>query len=229
MPYVNERWLGGLLTNFNTMQQADRAPARAQRLSRTRASSTCCRPRSACRWRPSCESSRPTSAASRTWSACPTRVFVTDLKVEEIGVREAARLDIPTIGLVDTNCDPEQVDYVIPGNDDAIRSNDVMIKTIGDAAADGRGALAAARSRPGARPRRPSARRGRGARKRKEAEERGASEAEEQAKRGGRGAGGRRGAGRSRRARRPRPQQPAARRRTARPPQRAEHGRETAQ
>ena len=57
----------------------------------------------------------------------PDAVFVIDLKVEEIAVREAERLDIPTIGLVDTNCDPEAVDYVIPGNDDAIRSCEVVI------------------------------------------------------------------------------------------------------
>jgi small subunit ribosomal protein S2 len=68
-------------------------------------------------------------------------VFVTDLNVEEIGVKEAARLHIPTIGLVDTNCNPESVDFVIPGNDDAIRSNELVIRTIGAAAAEGRAAF----------------------------------------------------------------------------------------
>ena len=99
-----------------------------------------------------------------TWSGCPDAVFVTDLKVEEIGVREAARLNIPTIGLVDTNCDPEQVDYVIPGNDDAIRSNDVVIKTIGDAAADGRRALPAGQEQARREAEEARAPRGRGAR-----------------------------------------------------------------
>jgi small subunit ribosomal protein S2 len=68
----------------------------------------------------------------------PDAVFVLDLKVEEIAVREARRLDIPTIGLVDTNCDPEAVDYVIPGNDDAMRSCEIVIRTIGGAVAEAR-------------------------------------------------------------------------------------------
>ena len=71
----------------------------------------------------------------------PDAMFVADLKVEEIGVREANRLDLATIGLVDTNCDPELVDRVIPGNDDAIRSCDLVIRTIGEAAAAGHAAF----------------------------------------------------------------------------------------
>jgi small subunit ribosomal protein S2 len=67
----------------------------------------------------------------------PDAVFVTDLKTEEIAVREAARLRIPIIGLVDTNCDPSPIDYVIPGNDDAIRSCQLVIGTIGAAVEEG--------------------------------------------------------------------------------------------
>ena len=124
MPYVNERWLGGLLTNFNTIASGSSGCTTCSGCPR-RASSTCCRPRSACRWRPSCAKLETNLSGVADMERLPDAVFVTDLKVEEIGVREAARLNIPTIGLVDTNCDPEQVDYVIPGNDDAIRSNDV--------------------------------------------------------------------------------------------------------
>ena len=69
----------------------------------------------------------------RDMERLPDAVFVTDLKTEEIAVREAARLRIPIIGLVDTNCDPTPVDYVIPGNDDAIRSCQLVIGTIGEA------------------------------------------------------------------------------------------------
>jgi small subunit ribosomal protein S2 len=69
----------------------------------------------------------------RDMDRLPDAVFVTDLKTEEIAVREAARLRIPIIGLVDTNCDPGPVDYVIPGNDDAIRSCQLVISTIGGA------------------------------------------------------------------------------------------------
>src|SRR5215467_13143927 len=67
----------------------------------------------------------------------PDAVFVTDLKTEEIAVHEAARLRIPIIGLVDTNCDPTPVDFVIPGNDDAIRSCQLVIGTIGAAVEEG--------------------------------------------------------------------------------------------
>ena len=68
----------------------------------------------------------------------PDAVFVIDIKVEEIAVREARRLQIPTIGLVDTNCDPEAVDYPVPGNDDAMRSCNVIIRAIGDVASEAR-------------------------------------------------------------------------------------------
>ncbi len=76
----------------------------------------------------------------RDMDRLPDAVFVTDLKTEEIAVREAARLRIPIIGLVDTNCDPTPIDYVIPGNDDAIRSCELVIGTIGAAIEEGAGA-----------------------------------------------------------------------------------------
>jgi small subunit ribosomal protein S2 len=75
----------------------------------------------------------------RDMDRLPDAVFVTDLKTEEIAVREAARLRIPIIGLVDTNCDPTPVDYVVPGNDDAIRSCQLVIGTIGAAIETGAG------------------------------------------------------------------------------------------
>jgi small subunit ribosomal protein S2 len=76
----------------------------------------------------------------RDMDRLPDAVFVTDLKTEEIAVREAVRLRIPIIGLVDTNCDPTPIDYVIPGNDDAIRSCGLVIATIGSAIETGAGA-----------------------------------------------------------------------------------------
>ena len=75
----------------------------------------------------------------RDMDRLPDAVFVTDLKTEEIAVREAERLRIPIIGLVDTNCDPTPIDYVIPGNDDAIRSCQLVIGTIGAAIEEGAG------------------------------------------------------------------------------------------
>ena len=139
MPYVNQRWLGGLLTNFNTMS------ARIARLHELTA------------WRdegkldllPTKERMGMQAELAkleynlggvRDMDRLPDAVFVTDLKTEEIAVREAARLRIPIIGLVDTNCDPTPIDYVIPGNDDAIRSCQLVIGTIGAAAEEGAGA-----------------------------------------------------------------------------------------
>src|SRR5919108_6058884 len=137
MLYVNERWLGGLLTNFNTMRN------RIERLHQLRELSAEGRlellpTKERMGMEAELHKLETNLSGVASMERLPEAVFVTDLKVEEIAVREAARLNIPTIGLVDTNCDPEQVDYVIPGNDDAIRSNDVIIKAIGSAAADGR-------------------------------------------------------------------------------------------
>ncbi len=138
MPYVNQRWLGGLLTNFQTLRK------RIDRLHELRELSNS----GQLDLLPTKErmSNQAELAKLETnlsgvadMKRLPDAVFVTDLNVEAIGVHEANRLDIPTLGLVDTNCDPELVDYVIPGNDDAIRSCDVIVKTIGSAAAEGHG------------------------------------------------------------------------------------------
>jgi small subunit ribosomal protein S2 len=136
MPYVNKRWLGGLLTNFNTMS------GRIGRLHELNG------------WKeegkldllPTKERMGMEAELAklefnlggvRDMDRLPDAVFVADLKTEEIAVNEAARLRIPIIGLVDTNCDPTPVDYVIPGNDDAIRSCQLIIGTIGGAVEDG--------------------------------------------------------------------------------------------
>jgi small subunit ribosomal protein S2 len=138
MPFVSQRWLGGLLTNFNTMS------ARIARLHELNG------------WKeegklellPTKERMGMQAELAkleynlggvRDMERLPDAVFVTDLKTEEIAVREAARLRIPIIGLVDTNCDPKPVDYVIPGNDDAIRSCELVIGTVGSAIEEGAG------------------------------------------------------------------------------------------
>jgi small subunit ribosomal protein S2 len=139
MPFVNQRWLGGLLTNFNTMS------ARIARLHEL----TGWRDEGKLDLLPTKERMGMQAELAklefnlggvRDMDRLPDAVFVTDLKTEEIAVREAARLRIPIIGLVDTNCDPTPIDYVIPGNDDAIRSCQLVISTIGAAAEAGAGA-----------------------------------------------------------------------------------------
>ncbi len=136
MPYVNQRWLGGLLTNFNTMS------ARIARLHEL----TNWRDEGKLDLLPTKERMGMQAELAklefnlggvRDMDRLPDAVFVTDLKTEEIAVREAARLRIPIIGLVDTNCDPTPIDYVIPGNDDAIRSCQLVIGTIGGAVEEG--------------------------------------------------------------------------------------------
>src|SRR4051795_6506334 len=136
MPYVNQRWLGGLLTNFNTIS------ARIKRLHELT------EPQEGGRLELLPTKERMGMQAElakleynlggvRDMERVPDAVFVTDLKTEEIAVREAARLRIPIIALVDTNCDPKPIDYVIPGNDDAIRSCELVIGTIGGAIDEG--------------------------------------------------------------------------------------------
>ena len=139
MPYVNQRWLGGLLTNFNTMS------ARIARLHEL----TDWQEEGKLELLPTKERMGMQAELAklefnlggvRDMERLPDAVFVTDLKTEEIAVREAVRLRIPIIGLVDTNCDPKPIDYVIPGNDDAIRSCQLVIGTIGAAIDTGAGA-----------------------------------------------------------------------------------------
>ncbi|MBW8059982.1 MAG: 30S ribosomal protein S2 [Solirubrobacterales bacterium] len=132
MPYVTQRWLGGLLTNFNTIS------ARIARLHEL----TGWQEEGKLELLPTKERMGMQAELAklernlggvRDMERLPDAVFVTDLKTEEIAVREATRLRIPIIGLVDTNCDPNPIDYVIPGNDDAIRSCQLVIGTIGGA------------------------------------------------------------------------------------------------
>jgi small subunit ribosomal protein S2 len=136
MPYVNQRWLGGLLTNFNTI---------SQRISRLH-ELTSLQEEGKLDLLPTKERMGMQAELAkleynlggvREMDRLPDAVFVADLKTEEIAVREAVRLRIPIIGLVDTNCDPTQIDYVIPGNDDAIRSCQLVIGTIGAAIEEG--------------------------------------------------------------------------------------------
>jgi small subunit ribosomal protein S2 len=173
MPYVNQRWLGGLLTNFQTISKRIR---RLHELTEWTQDGTL--QLLPTRERIGAESEREkldiNLGGVRDMQRPPDAMFVADLKTEAIAVREAARLKIPIIGLVDTNCDPDPVSYVVPGNDDAIRSCKLVIEAIAG--------VAAARSRR-FRAEEEQARREREERERVEAEEQARREAEEQARR----------------------------------------------
>jgi small subunit ribosomal protein S2 len=136
MPYVNKRWLGGLLTNFNTMSTRI---ARLHELNGWKEDGKLALLPTKERMNMEAELAKLefNLGGVRDMDRLPDAVFVTDLKTEEIAVHEAARLRIPIIGLVDTNCDPTPVDFVIPGNDDAIRSCELVIGTIGTAVDEG--------------------------------------------------------------------------------------------
>jgi small subunit ribosomal protein S2 len=136
MPYVNKRWLGGLLTNFNTMSTRI---ARLHELNGWKEDGKLALLPTKERMSMEAELAKLefNLGGVRDMDRLPDAVFVTDLKTEEIAVHEAARLRIPIIGLVDTNCDPTPVDFVIPGNDDAIRSCQLIIGTIGGAVEEG--------------------------------------------------------------------------------------------
>jgi small subunit ribosomal protein S2 len=169
MPYVNHRWLGGLLTNFQTINQRIRRLHDLERYE-TEGQLGLLPTRERMAAEADLAKLRANLGGVKYMQRTPDAMFVIDLKTELIAVREAQRLRIPIIGLVDTNCDPDGIDFVIPGNDDAIKSCSVVAHAIGEAARDGRLAFAAERAEEEERVRR-------------EAEERARREAEEQARR----------------------------------------------
>lgn len=137
MPYVNKRWLGGMLTNFRTIQDRlkhleglDRAAESGEwtRLTKKEAL-TLDRER---------EKLQNYLGGIRNMKAVPAAIFVVDLKREHISASEANKLKIPVVAIADTNCDPDVVDYVIPGNDDAIRAIRLISNKMADAVLEGR-------------------------------------------------------------------------------------------
>src|SRR5436305_5582399 len=173
MPYVNHRWLGGLLTNFQTislrtkrLHDLERYESEGQLAllpTRERMAATA-----------DLEKLRANLGGVKNMQRTPDAMFVIDLKTETIAVKEAQRLRIPIIGLVDTNCDPDGIDYIIPGNDDAIRSCALIAHAIGDVVQQGFSTFRAEEER---------ARQEAEEKARREAEEKAKREAEEQAKR----------------------------------------------
>jgi len=177
MFYINERWLGGLLTNFSTIQKS-LARLRDLEAMVTDGRYDSLSKKEIAKLEKEKKKLQKNLEGIRHMSSLPDALFVVDTKHEQIAVDEARKLKIPIIGVVDTNCDPDQVDYVIPGNDDAIRSNDVIIKTIGNAAADGRARWL--RQEQARREAEEAERRAAEERQRKEEEERGDAQQEAQ-------------------------------------------------
>ena len=138
MPYINQRWLGGMLTNFVTMR------SRIDRMEELEA--MVADGRMAARGKKEqavltkeLEKLQRNLGGVRDMHALPQSIFVVDTKREEIAIKEANRLHIPVVGLLDTNSDPDVVDYGIPANDDAIRSVNLMCERVADAVLAGAG------------------------------------------------------------------------------------------
>jgi small subunit ribosomal protein S2 len=137
MPYVNYRWLGGSLTNFQTVHSRVSQLRDLERL--VQSGETAQMPKKeALKITRDLTKLQRNLGGIRNLERLPNAVFVIDTKKEHIAVTEANRLGIPVVAVVDTNCDPDVIDYVIPGNDDAIRSAALMSRVVADAVDEGR-------------------------------------------------------------------------------------------
>jgi small subunit ribosomal protein S2 len=132
MPYVNHRWLGGLLTNWRTISERIARMHELRRL-RDEGQLDLLPPKERISMTAELEKLEVNLGGVADMKSVPDAVFVIDLRKEQLAVREARRLGLPVIALVDTNCDPDDADYVIPGNDDAIRSCSLIVRVIADA------------------------------------------------------------------------------------------------
>jgi small subunit ribosomal protein S2 len=136
MPYVNQRWLGGMLTNFSTVYKRLQRLKELEVLDQTGDLQARTK-KEALHLQREREKLARTLGGIREMTRLPAAVWIVDTKKEHIAVGEARKLGIPVVAILDTNCDPDEVDYPIPGNDDAIRSVTLLTRVIADAVADG--------------------------------------------------------------------------------------------
>ena len=137
MPYVNFRWLGGMLTNFRTMHDRIKRMRELEEMISTGSLEELPK-KEALKLRQEYQKLERNLGGLRDLDRAPDAVYVLDTKKEEIAVREARKLGIPIIAVLDTNSDPDEVDYGIPGNDDAIRAGALLTRIIADAVLDGK-------------------------------------------------------------------------------------------
>jgi small subunit ribosomal protein S2 len=143
MPYVNHRWLGGLLTNWRTISERIGYLHDLRRL-KTEGQLELLPSKERIALEAELEKLEANLGGVADMKRQPDAVFVIDLKKEQLAVREARRLGVPIVGLVDTNADPDEVDFVIPGNDDAIRASNLVAKVVADGIAAGNAKVAPA-------------------------------------------------------------------------------------
>ncbi len=137
MPYVDQRWLGGMLTNFQTISKRVAKLLEYERM-RSAGEFEEMPKKEALRYTRELEKLDRNIGGIKTMGKLPSAVFVLDTIVEHIAVTEARKLGIPIVAVVDTNCDPDLITYPIPGNDDAIRSAELMTRVIAEAVAEGK-------------------------------------------------------------------------------------------
>ena len=140
MPYVTQRWLGGMLTNFKTIRQSIKRLKKLEEITEPGAAVEFTKKEMLGLGREK-EKLERTLGGIKNMDALPTAVFLIDVGHEEIAVREARKLGIPVVAIVDTNCSPEGIDYLIPGNDDAMRAIQLYAEGIADAVIDGKGSI----------------------------------------------------------------------------------------
>jgi small subunit ribosomal protein S2 len=148
MPYVNQRWLGGMLTNFSTVHKRLQRLKELEDMEQTGVLVSLSKKEQLVLSREKAKLERSLGGI-RDMQKVPSAVWIVDTKKEHIAVGEARKLGIPVVAILDTNCDPDEVDYKIPGNDDAIRSAALLTRVIADAVAEGLMARAAAQANAG--------------------------------------------------------------------------------
>jgi len=157
MPYINERWLGGMLTNFTTISARVKKMQEYERM-KAAGDFEAMPKKEALILSRELEKLQRNLGGIRGMTRLPEAVFVIDTKKEHLAVTEANKLGVPVVAVVDTNCDPDLVQYVIPGNDDAIRAGNLLCRVIADAVEEGRliGAKRAGRTGPAEAPQGPA-------------------------------------------------------------------------
>ena len=137
MPYVNQRWLGGMLTNFQTVNKRLQRLKELELLDFDDVAASGVTKKELLQKRREHDKLLKTLGGIRDMARVPAAVWIVDTKKEHLAVDEARKLKLPIIGILDTNCDPDEVDFPIPGNDDAIRSVGLLTRVVADAVADG--------------------------------------------------------------------------------------------
>ena len=137
MPYVNHRWLGGMLTNFQTISKRLTRLKELEEIDFDTVAGSGYTKKELLLLQREKDKLEKTLGGIRSMSKVPSAVWIVDTKKEHLAVDEARKLGLPVIAILDTNCDPDEVDYKIPGNDDAIRSVTLLTRVVADAVADG--------------------------------------------------------------------------------------------